>query len=73
MPITTSQTEEKTNNGQKNMTNTENTIKTTPSDDFNTIIGSLVDKMRNLRQTVHHDIVDLQSAVSQQKVDITQI
>ena len=73
MPITTSQTEEETNNGQKNMTNTENTIKTTPSDDFNTIIGSLVDEMRNLRQTVHHDIVDLQSAVSQQKVDITQI
>ena len=29
--------------------------------------------MRNLCQTVHHDILDLQSAVSQQKVDITQM
>ena len=29
--------------------------------------------MRNLRQTVHHDIRDLQNAVSQQKVDITQM
>ena len=29
--------------------------------------------MRNLHQTVHHDIRDLQNAVSQQKVDITQM
>ena len=54
-------------------TNTANTINTTPSDDFKTIIGSLIEEMRNLRQTVHHDILDLQNAVSQQKVDITQM
>ena len=50
-----------------------NTTSTTPSEDFKAIIGSLVEEMKNLRQTVHHDIRDLQNAVSQQKVDITQL
>ena len=67
LPSTISQTGEEITIGHNNTTNT------TPSDDFKTIIGLLVEEMRNLRQTVHHDIQDLQNAVSQQKVDITQM
>ena len=66
-PSSISQTGEEINIGHNNTTNT------TPSDDFKTIIGSLIEEMRNLRQTVHHDIRDLQNTVSQQKVDITQM
>ena len=60
-------------NGEDITSGHNNTTSTTPSDDFKAIIGSHVEEMRNLRQTVHHDIRDLQNAVSQQKVDITQM
>ena len=74
-PVATGQLEEETegeiNVGQCNTSTMEHTKRTTSNNDINTIIGSLVDEMRNLRQTVHHDILDLQSAVSQQKEDIT--
>ena len=52
-----------------NTSTDEDTIRTTSGDDIHTIIGSLVAEMRNLRQTVHHDILDLQKVVSQQKVE----
>ena len=50
-----------------------NTTNTTPDDELKAIIGSLIEEMRSLRHTVHHDIRDLQNAISQQKVDITQM
>ena len=37
------------------------------------IIGSLVEEMKCLRETVHHDITDLQSVVSQQNMDISKL
>ena len=74
-PVATGQLEEEIegeiNAGPCHTSTIENTKKTTSSNDINTIIGSLVEEMKNLRQTVHHDILDLQSAVSQQKANIT--
>ena len=57
-------------NPQRNFNNITNT---TPNDELKAIIGLLLEEMRSLRHTVHHDIRDLQDAVSQQKVDITQM
>ena len=37
------------------------------------IIGSLVEEMTCLRETVHYDITDLQDAVSKQKMDISKL
>ena len=38
-----------------------------PNEELKNIIGPLVEEMKLLRETVHHDIKDLQNAVSQQK------
>ena len=38
-----------------------------PNEELKNIIGPLVEKMKLLRETVHHDIKDLQNVVSQQK------
>ena len=43
------------------------------NDEFKGIIGSLVEEMKCLRETVHHDITDLQSMMSQQKMDISKL
>ena len=76
-PAATGQLEEENgierNAGPSNTSSIENTKRTTSIDDINTTIGTLVEEMRNLRQSVHHDILDLQRVVSQQKVDITQM
>lgn len=37
------------------------------------IIGSLVEEMKQLRETIHKDITELQSTVSKQKADITKL
>ena len=39
------------------------------NDELKGIIGSLVEEMKCLRETVHRGITDLQNAVSQQKMD----
>ena len=50
-----------------------NTTENYPINDLKNIIGNLVEEMRSLRNTVHHDITDLQNTVTQQKVDITKL
>ena len=61
-------------NSQKDVTEHEeqNTCKDS-NEELKSIIGPLVEEMKLLRETVHHDITDLQNAVSQQKQDITQL
>ena len=61
-------------NPQTKMTDTVNTV---PNINYNNelkvIIGSLLEEMRSLRNMVHHDITDLQKAISQQKTDISKL
>ena len=44
-----------------------------PNAELKDIIGSLLEEMKSLRNTVHHDITELQNAVSQQKMDISKL
>ena len=51
----------------------EQTICKASNEELKSIIEPLVEEMKLLRETVHHDIIDLQNAVSQQKQDITKL
>ena len=56
------------------MRDIDNAVSTTNyNDELKAIIGSLLEEMNGLRNTVHHDITDLQNAISQQKVDISKL
>ena len=50
-----------------------NTTENYSSNELKNIIGSLVEEMRSLHNTVHHNITDLQNVVTQQKLDITKL
>ena len=50
-----------------------NTMKSNSNNELKAIIGALVEEMRSLQNTVHHDITDLQNVVTQQKIDITKL
>ena len=51
----------------------KNIMEDEPMNDLKKIIENLVDEMRSLRNTVHHDISDLQITVTRQKGDITKL
>ena len=84
--IITSQTDVEKENCQETETDRENvgsndnpqldlnnTTKSNSNNELKDIIGSLVEEMRSLHNTVHHDITDLQNVVTQQKLDITKL
>ena len=61
-------------NPQTKMTDTANTMPNINyNDELKDIIGSLLEEMRSLRNMVHHDITDLQKAISQQNMDISKL
>ena len=48
-------------------------MKEEPMNDLRKIIENLVEEMRSLKNTVHHDISGLQTTVTRQKTDITKL
>ena len=51
----------------------KNTTNAEPLTDLRKVIENLVEEMRSLKNTVHHDISGLQTTVSRQKGDITKL